>query len=119
MQDRRRVVRGRVYYSGMLAFNARRSTFTCIVRNFSGAGAKIELEGSPLLPDWFDFSIGRRDLTCRARLVWRQHQQAGLVFADMPETAEVHSLDLARKLRASERTNNLLRARLEQLLSGR
>jgi hypothetical protein len=30
----------------------------------------------------------------------------------------VVSLDLARKLRDGERTNRLLRARLEQLLSG-
>jgi hypothetical protein len=118
MQDRRRMVRNRVYYGGVLAFNARRSTFACIVRNFSDGGAKIEFEGSPLLPDHLDFSIERRDLACRARLVWRGHQQAGLVFDDMPQTPEIVSLDLARKLRAGERTNKLLRTRLDQLLSG-
>jgi len=118
MQDRRRMVRNRVYYGGVLAFNARRSTFACVVRNFSDGGAKIEFEGSPLLPDYLDFSIERRDLACRARLVWRGHQQAGLVFADMPQTPEVVSLDLARRLREGERTNKLLRARLDQLLSG-
>jgi hypothetical protein len=118
MLDRRRIVRHRVYYGGVLAFNARRSTFACIVRNFSGGGAKVEFEGSPLLPDQLDFSIAQRDLACRVRLVWRQHQEAGLVFTDMPHTGEVLSLELARKLRAGERTNKLLRARLEQLLSG-
>jgi hypothetical protein len=118
MQDRRRMVRNRVYYGAMLAFNARRSTFACVVRNFSGCGAKVEFEGSPLLPDYLDFSIERRDLARRARLVWRGHQSAGLVFADVPQTPEVLSLALARKLRDGERTNKLLRARLEQLLSG-
>ncbi|WP_407157798.1 PilZ domain-containing protein [Bradyrhizobium sp. STM 3557] len=118
MQDRRRMVRNRVYYGGVLAFNARRSTFACIVRNFSDGGARIEFEGSPLLPDYLDFSIERRDLACRARLVWRGHQEAGLVFADTPQTPEIVSLDLARRLRAGERTNRLLRARLDQLLSG-
>ena len=42
MQDRRRMVRNRVYYGGVLAFNARRSTFACVVRNFSAGGAPIE-----------------------------------------------------------------------------
>src|ERR1700759_5159444 len=118
MQDRRRMVRNRVYYGAMLAFNARRSTFACIVRNYSGYGAKVELEGSPLLPDYLDFSIERRDLACRARMVWRSQQFAGLVFADNPDAPEVLSLDLARRLRSGERTNRLLRARLQQLLSG-
>jgi hypothetical protein len=118
MQDRRRMVRNRVYYGGLLAFNARRSTFACIVRNFSDFGAKIEFEGSPLLPDYLDFTIQRRDLACRARLVWRGQQQAGLVFADLPQTSDVVSLDLARKLRHGERINKELRARLAQLLSG-
>ena len=112
------MVRNRVYYGGMLGFNARRSTFACIVRNFSDFGAKIEFEGSPLLPDYLDFSIARRDLACRARLVWRGHQQAGLVFADLEQTSDVVSLDRARKLRDDQRTNKLLRARLDQLLSG-
>ena len=107
----------RVYYGAVLAFNARRSTFACVVRNFSGCGAKVEFEGAPLLPDHLDFSIARRDLARRARLVWRGHQSAGLVFADVPLTPGVLSLDLARKLRDGERTNKLLRARLEQLLS--
>jgi hypothetical protein len=118
MQDRRRMVRSRVYYGGVLSFNARRSTFACIVRNFSDFGARVEFEGSPLLPDYLDFAIARRDLACRARLVWRGQHQAGLVFADLPPTSEVVSLDLARKLRDGERANKLLRARLDQLLSG-
>jgi len=118
MQDRRRMVRDRVYYGGVLAFNARRSTFACVVRNFSAGGARVEFEGTPLLPDCLDFSIERRNLACRARLVWRGHRAAGLVFADVPQTSDVISLDLARKLRDGERTNRLLRARLDQLLSG-
>jgi hypothetical protein len=118
MQDRRRMVRNRVYYGGVLAFNAGRSTFACVVRNLNGSGARVEFEGAPLLPDCLDFRIERRDLACRARLVWRDHQAAGLVFADVPQASQVVSLDLARKLRDGERTNRLLRTRLEQLLSG-
>jgi hypothetical protein len=40
MMDRREAFRGRVYYGGRLAFNDRKSTLDCIVRNFSQAGAR-------------------------------------------------------------------------------
>src|SRR3954452_9528621 len=96
MQDRRRMVRDRVYYGGVLAFNARRSTFACVVRNFSASGAKIEFEGTSLLPTCLDFRIGRRGLACRARLVRRAHRAPGLVCADARQTSDVVSLDLAR-----------------------
>lgn len=121
MLERRQFPRNRVYYGGMVAFNARNSTLACVVRNFSQRGAKIEFENSAVLPDRVDFEIERRGLSCFARLVWRDHNAAGLVFSDVQkpvqETSDVIPLDWARKLRATERTNRKLRSRLEQLLS--
>lgn len=121
MLERRQFPRNRVYYGGMVAFNARNSTLACVVRNFSQRGAKIEFENSAVLPDRVDFEIERRGLSCLARLVWRDHNAAGLVFSDVQkpvqETSDVIPLDWARKLRATERTNRKLRSRLEQLLS--
>ena len=55
MLERRRHQRNRVYYGGMVAFNARNSTLDCVVRNFSRRGAKIEFENSTMLPDRVDF----------------------------------------------------------------
>ena len=46
MLERRQYPRNRVYYGGMVAFNARNSTLDCVVRNFSLRGAKIEFENS-------------------------------------------------------------------------
>ena len=71
MLERRQYPRNRVYYGGMVAFNARNSTLACVVRNVSNRGAKIEFDNSTLLPDRVDFQIARRDLSCSARLVWR------------------------------------------------
>ena len=121
MLERRQFPRNRVYYGGMVAFNARNSTLACVVRNFSQRGAKIEFENSAVLPHRVDFEIGRRGLSCLARLVWRDRNAAGLVFSDVQkpvqETSDVIPLDWARKLRATERTNRKLRSRLDQLLS--
>ncbi|HEY3146207.1 MAG TPA: PilZ domain-containing protein [Dongiaceae bacterium] len=120
MLERRQSPRSRVYYGGLVAFNARNSTLACVVRNFSKHGAKIEFENSTMLPDRVDFEVERRGLSCRAQLVWRDRNAAGLVFSDVQntqETSDVIPLDLARKLRATERANRWLQSRLDQLLS--
>ena len=121
MLERRQFSRGRVYYGGMVAFNARNSTLACVVRNFSQRGAKIEFENSAVIPDRIDFEIARRGLSCQARMVWRDRNAAGLMFSDVQkpvqQTSEIIPLDWARKLRATERANRRLQSRLDQLLS--
>ena len=121
MIERRQLPRSRVYYGGLVVFNARNSTLACVVRNFSRHGAKIEFENSSMLPDRVDFEIERRGISRRAHLVWRDRNAAGLVFSDVQktvqETSDVIPLDLARKLRAAERANRRLQSRLDQLLS--
>ena len=117
MLERRHHRRSRVYYGGMVAFNARNSTLDCVVRNFSQRGAKIEFENSAILPDRVDFEVVRKGLNCVARLVWRDRNAAGLVFCEERETGSVVTLDWARKVRASERENRRLKSRLDQLLS--
>jgi len=119
MQDRRRMVRNRVYYGGRLAFNARSSTVSCIVRDYTDLGARIEFEGAVLLPFCVDIAIERRGLECPARIVWCDRNAAGLAFDDTQETSDVIPLDLARRLRASERANLRLKSRIDQLLTER
>ena len=117
MLERRKQPRSRVYYGAKIAFNARGSTLACVVRNFSPFGAKIEFENATLVPDEVDFEIERKGICRPARMVWRDRFAAGLVFPDMSETGDVIALDWARRLRASERTNRQLQARLDQLRS--
>ena len=121
MLERRQHPRNRVYYGGIVAFNARSSTFACAVRNFSRHGARIEFDNSTMLPDQVDFEIERRGLSCRAHLVWRDRNAAGLAFSNVQETvrgtSDVIPLDLARKLRATEQANRQLQSRLDQFLT--
>jgi len=97
--------------------NTRSSTLACVVRNFSPRGAKIEFENSAMLPDRVDFEVACRGLSCLARLVWHDQNAAGLMLSEAREMGDVVSLDWARKLRASERTNRRLKSRLDQILS--
>ena len=117
MPERRQLPRNRVYYGGMVTFNSRQSTLACVVRNFSRDGARIEFENSSLLPDEVDFIVERKGLSCPARLVWRDANAAGLAFSDVTKAGDVISLEWARKLRASERTNRQLQSRLDRFLS--
>lgn len=116
MQDRRSETRHRVYYGGVLTFNVRCSTLACVVRNFSDSGAKVEFDGTALLPDRIDVTIERRGLSRPARLMWRDQAVAGLAFDD---ESEVIPLEWARLLRERERANQRLKSRIEQLLSER
>lgn len=116
MFERRLQPRNRVYCGGMVAFNARGSTLACVVRNFNIFGAKIEFEGAALVPDEMDFEIKRKSISCLARMIWRNHDEAGLVFANVHEANEVIPLAWAQKLRETERANRKLRSRLDQLL---
>ncbi len=74
-------------------------------------------DGSALLPDEIDFAVPRKGLSCIARLAWRDRINAGLVFGDTSEASGVIPLQWARKLRASERFNKQLQARIDQLRS--
>ena len=116
MFERRLQPRNRVYYGGMVAFSARGSTFACVVRNFNIFGAKIEFDGAALVPDEMDFEIKRKSISCLARMIWRNHDEAGLVFANVHETRDAVPLGWAQKLRETERANRKLRSRLDQLL---
>jgi len=117
MLERRQHPRNRVYYGGVIAFNARHSTLDCIVRNFSPHGAKIEFENAAILPDRVEFDVVRKGLSCAARLAWRDQNSAGLTFCEEREKGTVVTLDWARKLRDSERVNRRLKSRLDQLLN--
>jgi hypothetical protein len=117
MLERRQYPRNRVYYGGVLAFNERRSTLGCVVRNFSPRGAKIEFENAAMLPDRVEFNVVRKGLSCTARLAWRDQNAAGLTFSEELEKGTVVTLDWARKLRDSERANRRLKSRLDQLLN--
>ena len=118
MLERRQQPRNRVYYGGMVAFNDRNSTFACVVRNFSKLGAKIEFENAALVPTGWISRSSARASPVMARLVWRDRNAAGLVFANVQARGRRrHSAGLGAKLRATERANRKLRSRLDQLLS--
>jgi hypothetical protein len=80
LEERRKHQRGRTYLNGAIAFNKRWSTLDCLVRNLSRDGAKIIFADAAAAPAEFDIMIRRNGESRRARIVWRQESQAGILF---------------------------------------
>jgi|ERR671910_3306427 hypothetical protein len=119
MTERRRTIRNRSFLGGVIAFDKRRSTIDCLVRNFSSGGAKVAFVGTGVIPDEFDLEVRQKERTFRARMVWRRENEAGITFVGVGAEAAAAPipLDWARKLRDCETQKAALRRRVEQLSS--
>jgi hypothetical protein len=108
MLERRSDIRGRVFYCGRIAFNGRKSTLDCTVRNFSPSGAKVQFASAPMLPDDVDLSIEHKGVAYLAHLIWQRQDEAGFLFRNPVPLRETVSLDGALRQRASERVQQSL-----------
>ena len=114
MRERRESQRGRTYLGARLAFNNQYCAVDCLVRNMSRNGAKLIFEGSVLLPGEFELTLPQKGETRRARIVWRQQDEAGIVFFQ-PEAQGVVSIEMARRIKRLETDRAALRARVAEL----
>jgi hypothetical protein len=115
MQERRKLARNRTFLGGVIAFNHRKSTMDCLVRNISAGGAKISLTNTATIPDKFDLTIKQKGRALLARIVWRKADEAGIVFLSENVAGAPIPLDWARRLRDCEADNAALRRRVAQL----
>ncbi len=93
--ERRKKPRLRSFFGGVIAFNKRSSTMDCLVRNFSADGAKVTFTNTVTVPDEFDLTIRRKETSYRARMVWRDRDEAGVIFVNPPSAQAPIPLDWA------------------------
>jgi hypothetical protein len=115
MRERRAFIRGRTYLGGRLAFNNQYCTIDCLVRNMSQNGAKLVFEGTALLPGEFDLMLPQKSETRRARIVWRQQDEAGVSFPQAGGRQGVVSIETARRIKKLEADRAALQARVAEL----
>lgn len=77
--QRRRVLKG-----GIIAFNNRRSTLPCTVRNVSDTGALLRMPGAITPPDTFDLLIELDGLEASCTVMWRRGDEVGVHFDAPP-----------------------------------
>jgi hypothetical protein len=114
MEERRKVHRGRTYLAGRIAFNYRSSSLDCLVRSLSQDGATIVFSEAVGVPAEFDVMIPRKGESRRARVVWRDATQAGVLF--LPAAADnVVSIEAALRAHKLEAEREGLQRRIAEL----
>jgi PilZ domain len=115
MIERRKRLRARTCLGGTIAFNRRKSTMDCHVRNLSPAGARVAFTNAAAVPDQFDLTIARKERSFKARMVWRGVNEAGVAFLGEYDQAVPIPLEWAKQLRECEAKKAALRRRIAQL----
>jgi hypothetical protein len=115
MRERREFKRGRTYLGGRLAFNNQYCSIDCLVRNMSRNGAKLVFEGTVLLPGEFDLTLPQKGESRRARVVWRQQDEAGITFLQSSGGQDVVPIGMARRIKKLETDRAALTARVAEL----
>lgn len=83
--DKRRASqRRRVLKAAIIAFNDRRSTLPCAVRNLSDTGAQLRMPGGLSPPDTFDLIIELDGLEASCTVMWRKGEDVGVRFDEPP-----------------------------------
>ncbi|MEA2860800.1 MAG: hypothetical protein QOC72_2839 [Methylobacteriaceae bacterium] len=115
MRERREYQRGRTYLGGRLAFNNQYCSVDCLVRNMSQNGAKLVFEGTVLLPGEFELMLPQKGESRRARVVWRQQDEAGVTFLEAGGGEGVIPLGMARRIKKLEAERAALETRVAEL----
>jgi hypothetical protein len=118
MPELRCTERIKTFLRAQILFNNRMTTVDCLIRNISAEGAKVEVSQAISIPTEFEIYIPRRNITCSARMVWRDANAIGIEFkaADAHGTADEAQPDIqGLRLRALEMQNAELRVRIREL----
>jgi hypothetical protein len=86
-EDNRREPRRRVLKGGIVAFNDRRSTLPCTVRDVSDTGARLRVTGSVSAPDTFELIIELDGLEAPCEVVRRNGNEIAVRFLSLPRFA--------------------------------
>lgn len=112
--ERRDSFRRRTLMAGTLRFKTRRSVLSCVIRNLSVSGARLEISGAHWVPDRFELDIPHQDIRVEARAMWRSSEQMGIAFLRV-NGEPFRSARMEDKVNALEAERELLKLRVRQL----
>lgn len=82
MTERRADTRRRVCLGGLIEAAAFMPAIPCLVRDVSLTGARVRIDAGTILPEILILSVPSRAEQRRARLIWRERDQAGFRFEE-------------------------------------
>ena len=112
MQERRKDQRSPSYVGGHITTDRKLISIDCVVRNTSGAGAKLVVPNATLLPEVFELHVPYRNSAYRVRACWRRLQDVGVEILPLEAAEAPVPFAMARRLKQLEAENAGLRRRL-------
>jgi hypothetical protein len=110
--ERRKEGRSPSYLGGQITTDRRLIAIDCVVRNTSGAGARLAVPHATLLPDEFELHIPKKNCAYRVRACWRRTEEVGVEIVPLEVADAPIPLTLARRLKILEAENAALKRRL-------
>lgn len=81
MEERRAEHRQRVLKVGKIVYNGQHCLYDCRIRDMTAAGARLRVEHSWQVPQYFRFiDTSRNEAQRPARVVWRGDGELGVCF---------------------------------------
>jgi len=80
MSERRQSRRLKSFLHGFVYFDKGRGVVSCLVRDFSDEGARIIFSETVTIPDVVNLHLPKKDITLKARVIWRRGDEIGLGF---------------------------------------
>jgi len=112
MQERRKEGRSPSYLAGQITTDRRLISIECVVRNTSGAGARLVVPHATLLPDVFELHIPKKNSAYRVCTRWRGANDVGVEIMPLDAADAPIPFTLARRLKMLEAENAALRQQL-------
>lgn len=98
IDDKRSAPRRRILKAGIVAYNDRRSTLPCTVRDLSTTGARLRVNGSVNAPDTFDLIVELDCLEASCQVVWRKADQIGVRFLSAPRIVAARRIQVVNAI---------------------
>jgi hypothetical protein len=87
MDENRMAIRRRVLKSAMIEFDF--GTYSCVVRNFSEAGAALDVPYALAIPHEFKLIMGSDQVSRDCRVIWRKDNRIGVAFEQSDNRPEL------------------------------
>lgn len=110
--ERRKSPRRRALLAGVLHDPNKASTWSCIVRNLSDDGARLEIASAFWVPNEFGIEIEARNIHRLASVVWKDTTSIGVKLSPVSDSVRIDTRD---KLKALRQERESLKLRISQL----
>lgn len=116
--ERRSSTRKRSLLNGRIVFNNRCSVIECTIRDISETGAKISFAHPTPIPAEFELDIPSKGSPVRARVMWSNGKECGVLFGGRTETSGAsRGADTQQTPLASGRTEDLVPHEVQTILN--